>query len=154
MEQSAVRRIVVAKEDAVFRLDRHGVWWNASGKFSHKKIIDHFHRSIRKDAGGFHLFQSYGDVEERVYFPYEDTALFVFDVLAADLVTLVLNTGRQLVLSPQFLFMKGDELYVAIDGDTAKFTDRSMMKIAPWIEEIEGGYAFVSGASRVPIPAI
>jgi hypothetical protein len=149
-----VKRIVIPKEDAVFWLDRYGYWWNASGKFSHKKIIDHFHKSIRKDDGGFHLFQSHGNVEEKVYFPYEDTALFVFEVLGGDPVTLVLNNGRKVMLDPASLFTKEERLYVLIDGDPAGFTDRTLMKMADRIEEVNGAYAFVTGQTRMPISAV
>ena len=76
-----IKEIVISKEDAVFWLDKNGCWHNDAGKFRHKKIIDFFNRSIRKDADGFHLCQLRDNCVEKVYFPYEDTALFVFDVI-------------------------------------------------------------------------
>lgn len=149
--QSEVRRIVIPRENAVFRLDRYGRWWNDCEKFTHKKIIDHFHRSIRRDADGFFLFQSHGNVEEKVYFPYEDTAYFIFDVSETEPVTLTMNTGSQILLVPEHLFLKEDILYVTVEGDPARFTDRAMMRLSPWIEEGGGGFIFVSGEVRVPI---
>lgn len=149
--QSEVRRIVIPKEKAVFRLDQYGRWWHDCEKFTHKKIIDHFHHSIHRDSDGFFLFQSHGNVEEKVYFPYEDTAYFVFDVTETEPIVIVLNTGRQLLLEPENLFLKQDILYVMIEGDPARFTDRAMMRLSPWIEEGEGGFVFVASGVRVPI---
>lgn len=122
--------IVVPKEKAVFWLDTNGYWRNASGRFRHKKISDHFHAAIRKDAGGFHLYQEREDSTEKVYFPYEDTALFVFDVALDDDVWLTLNTGEKVLLKPQDLFVQNDHLYVTRDGDRIKFSERSLFKMS------------------------
>ena len=113
--RSAPTEIVIPKENAVFRLDANGCWHNKSGRFRNKKIIDFFHASIRKDAGGYFLFQNRENITEKVYFPYEDTALFVFDVILSDPITLVLNTGERSSLEPQKLFAQNDGL-MAISG--------------------------------------
>jgi hypothetical protein len=68
--------IIIPKERAIFWLDKNGRWHNAHGEFEHKKIIDYFHSSIKRDENGYYLFQKRGDVQEKVYFHYEDTALF------------------------------------------------------------------------------
>jgi hypothetical protein len=116
---SAPTEIVIPKENAVFRLDANGCWHNESGRFRNKKIIDYFHASIRKDADGYFLFQNRDNCTEKVYFPYEDTALFVFDVILGDPITLVLNTGERSSLEPLNLFVQNDGLYVTI-GDVEK----------------------------------
>ena len=127
---SAPTEIVIPKENAVFRLDANGCWHNESGRFRNKKIIDFFHASIRKDAGGYFLFQNRDNCTEKVYFPYEDTALFVFDVILSDPITLVLNTGGRSSLEPQKLYAQNDGLYVMIGEHRVKFTERSLMAIS------------------------
>jgi hypothetical protein len=128
--RSAPTEIVIPKENAVFRLDANGCWYNESGRFRNKKIIDFFHASIRKDDGGYFLFQVRDNVTEKVYFPYEDTALFVFDVIMNDPITLVLNTGERSSLEPQQLYVQNDGLYVTIGEHRVKFTERSLMAIS------------------------
>jgi hypothetical protein len=122
--------IVIPKENAVFRLDANGRWHNENGRFRNKRIIDFFHASIRRDAGGYYLYQTRGDRAEKVYFPYEDTPLFVFQVVINDAIELVLNTGQNLTLEPENLFVQNDILYVTVDGHRARFTDRSLMAIS------------------------
>ena len=79
MNKKETKEFVVPKEKAVFWLDAYGRWHNEHGVFEHKKIISYFHSSIRKDAEGYYLFQKHNDhTIEKVYFKYEDTALFVF----------------------------------------------------------------------------
>ncbi len=126
----APTEIVITKENAVFRLDANGCWHNESGRFRNKKIIDFFHASIRKDDGGYFLFQDRGNFTEKVYFPYEDTALFVFDVMLSDPVTVVLNTGERSLLEPRKLYTQNDGLYVTIGEHRVKFTARSLMAIS------------------------
>jgi hypothetical protein len=126
----ASTEVVIPKENAVFRLDANGCWYNESGRFRNKKIIDFFHASIRKDAGGYFLFQNKGNCTEKVYFPYDDTALFVFEVILSDPVTLVLNTGERLQLEPQKLYAQNDALYVTVGEHRVKFTERSLMTIS------------------------
>lgn len=146
--QAPPTEVVIPREKATFWLDANGCWHNASGKFRHKKIIDFFHAAIRKDAGGYFLFQNRGDCIEKVYFNFEDTALFVFDVLTAGEVILVLNTGKKLPLDPQKLFVKNDSLYVTTDGDHAKFAERSLMKIAGLMEFENEAYYLRLGRRR------
>jgi hypothetical protein len=126
-----MKQIIIPEDQAGFRLDGNGRWHNRYGPFEHAKIIDHFHAAIQKDARGFHLCQVHDGVVEKVYFPYADTALFVFDVDIGDPIMLSLNTGLKFALQPADLFVRGDHLYVRMDEDRAKFTDRCLMKMAP-----------------------
>ena len=141
--------IVVPREKAVFRLDGRGRWCNAHGVFRNRRISDYFHSAIRRDEGGYFVCQEHGDHVEKVYFPYEDTALFVVDVdLAAD-IRLRLNTRREVVLKPADLFVAGDSLYAALDGERIKFSERAMQKLAEAMEFTENGYFIrVSGRSH------
>jgi hypothetical protein len=140
--------IVISKKDAVFWMDGNGCWRNAHGRFQHKKVIQYFHSAIRKDDRGYYVSQDRGDVVEKVYFPYEETALFVFDVIVDGDIVLVLNTGRRFRLEPDRLYVNDDILFVRTSDEVAKFTDRSMMKIVRFIEERDGRLSFVREAVR------
>ena len=128
------KEVVVSKEKAVFWLDAQGRWHNEHGVFEHKKIIDFFHSSIRKDAEGYHLLQKQNDHNiEKVYFKYEDTALFVFDVKTqedSDKIRLILNTKDEILLAPENLFVQNDNLYTEHAGHRIKFIDRALLKLA------------------------
>jgi hypothetical protein len=128
------KEVVVPKEEAVFWLDANGRWHNKHGVFEHKKIIDYFHSSIRKDAEGYHLLQKHNDhIMEKVYFKYEDTALFVFEIKTqddSDNICLILNTKDEISLEPENLFVQNDNLYMENDGHRIKFIDRALLKLA------------------------
>ena len=134
MSEKEKKEFVVPKEEAVFWLDTYGRWHNEHGAFEHKKIIGYFHSSIRKDAGGYHLFQKRDDhTIEKVYFKYEDTALFVFDVKIqddSDEIRLILNTKDEIPLDPETLFVQKKNLYMGHAGNRIKFIDRGMLKLA------------------------
>jgi len=156
-EAQGIKEIVIPREDAVFWLDSRGNWRNAGGKFRKKKIIDHFHSSISKDENGYFLYQDKGGVWEKVYFPYEDTALFVFDVIFSQTadepdITLVLNTGSRLALSPQNLYAVNDCLYLKANHDIIKFTERALIKISDRIDEENGSLYIHAGGARYWVP--
>jgi hypothetical protein len=122
--------VVIPKESAVFFLDEHGKWRHKEqGKFEHRKIISYFHSCIRKDEKGYHLKQKLGDRIEKVYFHYEDTALFVFDVIKGEEIVLVLNTQKKIKLRPTKLFVIEDSLYVTSGEHRVKFTDNSLVRL-------------------------
>ena len=135
-----IKEIVIQKHDAVFWLDKNGCWHNENGKFTHKKIIQHFHSCIRRDRQGYYLYQAHDTCIEKVYFPYEDQALFVFDVVQQNDITLVLNTQRQVKLNPHKLFVKNDCLYMRMGEETIKFAEQALMKIAPLLQEENSQY--------------
>ena len=128
------REVVIPKEDAVFWMDGNGKWHNEHGEFEHVKIINYFHSSIRKDEHGFYLTQERDDVIEKVYFPYEETAFFVFDVLKDDDIILVLNTQKRINLNPKNLSIKNDQLYLNDGKDLIKFSERGLLKISDMIK--------------------
>jgi hypothetical protein len=136
-----LKEIVIPKERAVFWLDKHGCWHNEHGKFQHKKIIDYFHTCIAKDKDGYYLTQERDGYVEKVYFPIEDTAYFVFDVSRKDdAVILTLNTKSRITLNPENLFVRDDDLYMTVAGDLVKFTDQALMKISDLLEFEEDKY--------------
>ena len=128
------REIIIPKDRAIFWLDKNGRWHNAHGEFEHKKIIDYFHSSIKRDENGYYLFQKRGDVQEKVYFHYEDTALFAVDLIKDNDITLILNTRKQIKLKPRNLFIREDDLYMRMGAETIKFGERGLMKISDLME--------------------
>jgi hypothetical protein len=146
-----LREVIISKEDAVFWLDKDGRWRNADGRFRHKKIIDHFHASISKDADGYFVSQQRGDCLEKVYFRYEDTAIFVFDVICDPKIILILNTKKKLSLNPAHLFLHKDNLYVMDGDDTIKFAEYALIKLSNFIEENNGQLYISLDAGRYKI---
>jgi len=150
------KELVVPKEKAVFWLDAYGRWRNKHGVFEHKKIIDYFHSSIRKDADGYHLFQKHNDhTIEKVYFKYEDTALFVFDVKTqddSDKIRLILNTKDEIPLAPENLFVQNDNLYMEHTGHRIKFIDQAMLKLAHRLKFDQHRYGLELSGKTYDIP--
>ena len=143
---------MIPRNQAAFRLDGRGRWHGEGGEFLHRRIIEHFHASIRKDEEGFHLLQKHPDFVEKVYFPYEDTPLFVFDVLEGEAFELVLNTRKKMKLMPRKLFIRNDDLYMRAGGDRIKFTEQALVKISPFLAfEEERAFIKVRGRRyRIP----
>lgn len=145
-------QVVIPKEEAVFWMDRFGQWYNASGRFRHKKIIDYFNASIRKDELGYFVEQIRESVYEKVYFRYEDTPLFVVEASEGDPIELVLNTGETLLLLPDRLFIREDNLYQQMDGECIKFSDRVLMQLSARIDCDEEHYYYRIGEVRRILP--
>lgn len=150
----ALPEVVIPRENAVFRLDARGRWCNRHGVFRNRRICDHFHAAIRRDAAGYHLRQELPDRVEKVYFPYEDTALFVVRVALGDPVDLTLNTRRRVALDPALLFVQGESLYLTLEGERVKFTERATLKLAEAMEFTPEGYAIRTGERVHPIPEV
>lgn len=130
--------MVIPREEALFRLDRYGDWHGPQGKFENRRIIRHFHRSIRRDEQGYHVAQNHPTFREKVYFPYEDTALFVFGVVKGEHTLLLLNTGKRVRLRPRNLFLQDDSLYMRRGEECIKFTDHSLVSLSSLLEDEEG----------------
>ena len=146
-----MKKIIIPKDKAVFWLGKDGRWYNKHGRFKHKKIIDFFHTSIQKDKDGYFLFQETEEYTEKVYFHYEDTALFVFDVVTNGDIVLVLNTREQIKLNPEKLLMKGESLYLKTGEERIKFAERSLIKISDFIEHDDDAYFIKIEDSRYRI---
>jgi len=140
--------IVIPKEKTIFWMDGNGCWRNEFGKFEKKKIIDYFHAAIDRDENGYFVQQEKDGVFEKAYFHHEDTAIFVFHVTLGEAVRLRLNTGREITLNPEALWIENDNLYLSLDGERVKFTDRSMMKISALLEE-EGSTCLIRVQGRL-----
>lgn len=148
MDESELTLVVIPKEDAVFWMDRFGKWHNEGGPFKHKRIIDYFNTSIRRDGDGYFVEQIRDDVREKVYFRYEDTPLFVLDAIIGDPLKLILNTGEKIALSPEFLFVSKDHLYLQRGDEKIKFSDRVLLKLAAYLDYDEVHYYFIIGDGR------
>ncbi|MFO7876341.1 MAG: hypothetical protein R6U55_07155 [Desulfovermiculus sp.] len=145
----------IPKEEAVFWLDKDGRWRNQHGKFRNPKIIAHFHACIQHDEHGYFLTQDHPHYREKIYFPYEDTALFVFDVQEKDQeVVLKLNTGKQVPLPPDKLFIQNDHLYMDLDSERVKFSERALITLSKYLQfDEERDKAWISYQGRFwPIP--
>ena len=156
MGVNELKEVVVPRENAVFWLDAQGRWHNKHGVFEHKKIIDYFHSSIRLDGDGYHLFQKHGNgTIEKVYFKYEDTALFVFDVNTSndsDMIRLTLNAKEEILLDPRTLFIQNDNLYLEHAGHRIKFVDRAMLKLAHCLKFDQQQYRLEFRGNSYDIP--
>lgn len=147
-----MKNMTVPREKAVFWLDKDGRWHNEHGPFEHPKVIRYFHSAIRKDEGGYHVYQKTDEFEEKVYFHHEDTALFVFDLsLNGEGITAVLNTQKEIHINPEDLFIRKDNLYVRLGNETAKFTPSCLMKLSSRLSD-EGERMFIkTSAGRLEI---
>jgi hypothetical protein len=145
------KQIIISKEDAVFWMGENGDWYNKHGKFEHPKIIKHFHGSIKKDENGYYLFQETDDHEEKVYFPYKDTAVYVFDIKEGKDILLKLNNNDTIKLDPEQLFEKDDKLFLKTDGHLVKFTDRALLKISKFLQEKKGQLFFKIKGRSYPV---
>ncbi|MFP4668382.1 MAG: MFS transporter permease [Desulfosalsimonas sp.] len=155
--KEAAPTIVIPKEEAVFRLGGDGWWRNEAGRIRKKKIVDYLHKCIDRDENGYFVLHDKGGKWEKVYFPYEDTALFVFDISRAgeglrDIV-LVLNTGRNIPLKPENLYIHNDSLYMARGQEKIKFAERALVKFSKLLTEDENGRLVLkSGGHSYVIP--
>jgi hypothetical protein len=145
------KKIVVSKENAVFGMDKNGCWYNEHGKFEHPKIIKYFNASIKKDENGYYVHQVTDEYEEKVYFPYEDTALFVCDVKEKEDILLILNTRDTVLLEPEQLFTREDNLYLQTSEHRIKFTSSALLKISKFMEEKDGQLFFTISGRVCPV---
>jgi hypothetical protein len=149
-----MKDIVIPKENAVFWMDGNGRWHNVHGLFRHKKLIDHFNRCLGWDADGFFVSQERGDIREKVYFRYEETALFAVGVVIGAEVSILLNTGEKTKIEPEDLYIKNDQLFMQYRDIQVKFTDRCTMNLSEYIVEKEGTYYFEFKDKRVMIATV
>lgn len=140
MKTDTDTEIVISKEDAVFWMDGNGRWHNQHGEFEHKKVVAYFNRSIGYDADGYFVSQVRGDIQEKVYFPYQETALFVVDIVQNGDLELLLNTQKQVPLNPEKLFIRNDNLFMHFENQLIKFTDRSMIKLSDRFDDANGKF--------------
>jgi hypothetical protein len=145
---------IIPKDRAVFWLDRHGRWHNEHGPFEHNKIIAYFNSAIKRDAKGYYLYQKTEYGAEKVYFPYEDCALFAVDLVWDEPITLILNTGKKIPLLLHKLFIKDNDLYMQAGEDRIKFNERCLMRISEKITFENDEYYIKVGDKKYFIASI
>lgn len=143
--------IIVPKEEAVFWMDKNGTWHNEHGKFEHPRIIRYFNSAIKKDENGYYVHQATCECEEKVYFPYEDTALFVVDIIVGRGIRLILNTTDKLTLEEGELVMTSDNLYLLTPDHRIKFSSHALVKISKFIEEKNGEFSILINEKIYPV---
>jgi hypothetical protein len=111
----------------------------------------YFHSAIEKDKNGYYLCQERDSFREKVYFPHEDSVLFVFNVIEADDIILELNTKRRVKLKPRKLFIKEDSLYMAEKDEIIKFAEHALMRISKLLEYENDRYFIRVKARRYAI---
>jgi hypothetical protein len=147
--------MIIPKEKAVFRLDKNGVWHIDDEKFTNQKIINYFHSIIKKDKDGYFLEQEHKHFIEKVYFPYEDTPLFVFRIIKRDDgLILCLNTGESIKLDPETLIMKNDSLYVQNGEDLIKLNANALLLLARYMDDVDDKYFITIDEKRYLIPSM
>ncbi len=143
---------IIPKEQAVFWMDRDGTWHNEHGKLEHPKIIKYFNQSIQKDDQGYFLCQTMNDVEEKVYFPYEDTAVFVVDLVKKEAgIELTLNTLDTIALDPEALYIEEDALFMETKAHLVKFTQNALARMTSFLKETPQGLALNFGRTQTVI---
>lgn len=141
---------IIPREKAVFRLDKNGNWRTCDDRFENRRIINYFHSLIKKDQDGFFLKQEHPHYIEKVYFPYEDTALFVTRIFEKDGLTLCLNTGLQIPLEPENLLLKNDNLYFRSGEDLIKFNQNALITLSGYMEDVDDHLVIeISGQKHV-----
>lgn len=144
--------VVIPRHRANFRMDGDGRWHNRDGPFRHQRIIDLFNAALDKDEKGYFVTQKNDGITEKIYFPYEETALFVVGVQWTDPMRIVFNTGIVRVLDPRSLYIHKDHLYYRSGEDSAKFNQRSLMEISGRISCENGFYFFSEGETTIMLP--
>ncbi len=137
MGSKALKQIIISKEDAVFWMDKHGQWQNDHGPIEHPRIIKYFNSCIRKDDMGYFVHQITENTEEKVYFSYEDTAIFVSGIRFENDVVLMLNNGDSIILDPMNLYTKDDSLFAKTEDHLIKFNTGTLLKISKYLNEIK-----------------
>nr|NJM02641.1 DUF1285 domain-containing protein [Desulfobacula sp.] len=151
-EPKAKKLIVVPREEAVFRMDKNGTWHNEHGKFEHPRIIRYFNSAIKKDENGYYVHQETGECEEKVYFPHEDTAIFVVDlVMDGRDHRLILNTSDKTTLDQGELFIESDQLYLQTPDHRIKFSSQALVKISKFMEEENGEFSIRINDKTYPV---
>lgn len=141
---------IIPREKATFRLDKNGNWRAYDDRFENRKIISYFHSLIKKDQDGFFLEQEHPHYIEKVYFPYEDTALFVTRIIEKDGLTICLNTGLQIPLEPEKLLLKNDNLYLRNGEDLIKFNQNALITLSGYMDDVDEQFVIkISGRKHV-----
>ena len=145
------KTIIIPKEEAVFYMDGNGKWKNKYGDIEKKTIVDYFNSCINYDNDGFFLSQINNGIYEKVYFPYEETALFVNHINFEKGLELILNTGEKIDFIPDKIFILNDNLYMHYKNVKVKFNERTLTNLSKYFEENNGITFFVYKNKKYPL---
>jgi hypothetical protein len=137
--------VEISADHAVFWMDERGRWCNEYGPFENPRIIDRFNRALRCDRKGYFVTQERDGLREKVYFHYVDTPLTARDIRGRPPQTLVLNSGRHLPLDPSALYILKDTLFMRSGDERIRFSERAMVRLAPFLKETARGPAVRMG---------
>lgn len=145
--------IEISKEDATFFMDEKCRWCNEGGPISKKSIINYLNRSIESDKKGYYVTHILGNIKEKVYFRYADTALLVTDFkIHKSALQALLNNRRALMIHPENLFIRNDQLYAQQEGHRIKFSEKALVKLSPYLEDQKNELILKLTSSRFTIP--
>jgi hypothetical protein len=151
----SLKQITISKEDAVFWMDKQGQWQNDHGPIEHLRIIKYFNSCIRKDDMGYFVHQKTENTEEKVYFSYEGTAIFVIGIKFENDVALMLNNGDSIILDPAKLYTGDDSLFAKTVDHLIKFNTGTLLKISKYLNETkEGGLSFEWKENSYPVQTL
>jgi Uncharacterized protein conserved in bacteria len=144
---------IVSKEESGISLSARGDWFHHGEPVLHPRVIQLFHRAIRRDdEGRYYLYNVVGALEENVYFEVEDTAFFVlrleFDE-ATKSFTVCLNNEDKETLDVKTL--REDERGVMYcrtqDGDRARFSQSALMSLSDFVKT-EGDLIYIDATGE------
>jgi len=127
---------ITSKEESQIRLSETGKWFHQGQPFENGKIIEFFHRAIRKDdQGEYFLFNRVGNKTEHVYFEVTDTAYFVMNLGPKpenNCLEGILNNGQKVSIAIESLVEddRGAMYCQVFTGDRARFTQAALEKLA------------------------
>lgn len=142
--------------DEIF-LDKEGVWYHNSVKFTNEKIIDFFNRSVNITAEGIHVIH-YGDYTYPII--VEDAPVFVTGVIFSgfgdfEKIELNLSTGESEELDCSTLFIKeNNSLYCRVKSGrlTAKFRrSPSFHLMERLVEDAPGKYSLFLCGEKIEL---
>ncbi len=140
--------ITIRADDAVFWMDERGRWCNEHGPFENPKIIERFHRAIRRDAHGYFVTQERDGFREKVYFHYITTPLLAVDARGKPPRMLLLNTGDTIPIDPGALHIRDDTLFMSRGEELIRFSERAMVKLSACLEDTGDGLFFRQDGNR------
>jgi hypothetical protein len=143
--------IEISADDAVFWMDERGRWCNAHGPFENPRIIDRFNRALRRDTRGYFVTQERDGIREKVYFHYVDTPLTAMDILGTPPQTILLNSRKRLALDPSALSIVNDTVFMQSNDERIRFSERAMIRLAPFLKETAKGLTVTVGDQCHPI---
>ena len=143
--------VEISADHAVFWMDERGRWCNEHGPFENPRIIDRFNRALRRDGKGYFVTQERDGLREKVYFHYVETPLTAMDVRGRPPRTLVLNSRQHLPLDPSALYILKATLFMRSGDERIRFSERAMVRLAPFLKETSHGPAVRIGGRWYPI---